>query len=62
MPDTLQVVEDDLVAARQADRSLGSQDFSRFVANMNIVHYFLTFLSLGFAERCYPLIFLLEGG
>lgn len=24
-----QVVEDDLVAARQADRSLGSQDFSR---------------------------------
>lgn len=26
----LQVVEDDLVAARQADRSLGSQDLSRF--------------------------------
>ena len=28
----LQVVEDDLVAARQSDRSLGSQEFSRLVA------------------------------
>lgn len=28
----MQVVEDDLVAARQADRSLGSEEFSRLVA------------------------------
>ncbi|KAL6977546.1 hypothetical protein U1Q18_026345 [Sarracenia purpurea var. burkii] len=37
-PEMLKVVEDDLVAARQADRSLGSQDFNRLVA-MGI-HYF----------------------
>ncbi|KAF5959729.1 hypothetical protein HYC85_000938 [Camellia sinensis] len=30
-PDMQKVVEDDLVAARQADRSLGSQDFSRWL-------------------------------
>ncbi|THG04025.1 hypothetical protein TEA_013710 [Camellia sinensis var. sinensis] len=29
--DRHEVVEDDLVAARQADRSLGSQDFSRWL-------------------------------
>lgn len=29
LPDTLQVVENDLVASRQADRSIGSHDFNR---------------------------------
>lgn len=29
LPDTLQVLENDLVASRQADRSIGSHDFNR---------------------------------
>lgn len=29
--DTVQVVENDLVAARQTDRSIGSHDFNRLV-------------------------------
>ncbi|KAK8610997.1 hypothetical protein V6N13_131062 [Hibiscus sabdariffa] len=32
-----QVVEDDLVAARQADRSLGSRDFSRWLTMARLI-------------------------
>ncbi|XVE90970.1 hypothetical protein DITRI_Ditri20bG0118200 [Diplodiscus trichospermus] len=42
------VVEDDLVAARQADRSLGSQDFSRWLTMARLV-------SSSFGESCLSL-------
>lgn len=42
------VVEDDLVAARQADRSLGSQDFSRWLTMARLV-------SSSFGETCLSL-------
>ncbi|XVF00377.1 hypothetical protein REPUB_Repub03eG0280300 [Reevesia pubescens] len=42
------VVEDDLVAARQADRSLGSQDFSRWLTMARLI-------SSSFGESCLSL-------
>ncbi|XP_010253131.1 PREDICTED: mini-chromosome maintenance complex-binding protein-like isoform X1 [Nelumbo nucifera] len=44
----LQAIEDDLVAARQANRSLGSQDFSRWLAMARL-------MSASFGESCLSL-------
>ncbi|CAK9135879.1 unnamed protein product [Ilex paraguariensis] len=47
-PEMQKVVEDDLVAARQADRSLGSQDFSRWLTMGRL-------MSASFGEICLTL-------
>ncbi|GAA0141636.1 hypothetical protein LIER_02739 [Lithospermum erythrorhizon] len=44
-PDMQKVLEDDLVAARQTDRSLGTQDFSRLLTMGRL-------LSISFGETC----------
>ncbi|GFZ15094.1 E2F target protein 1 [Actinidia rufa] len=47
-PEMQKVVEDDLVAARQSDRSLGSQEFSRWLSMGRL-------LSVSFGETCLSL-------
>ncbi|XP_051122782.1 mini-chromosome maintenance complex-binding protein isoform X2 [Andrographis paniculata] len=44
-PQMQKVLEDDLVAARQSDRSLGSEDFSRWLTMGRL-------MSVSFGERC----------
>ncbi|XAR66020.1 hypothetical protein NMG60_11012059 [Bertholletia excelsa] len=48
LPEMQKVVEDDLVAARQADRSLGSQEFSRWLTMARL-------MSLSFGETALSL-------
>ncbi|XP_010252101.2 PREDICTED: mini-chromosome maintenance complex-binding protein-like isoform X2 [Nelumbo nucifera] len=47
-PEMQKIIEDDLVAARQADRSLGSQDFSRWLTMARL-------MSVSFGETCLSL-------
>ncbi|KAH7841269.1 hypothetical protein Vadar_027775 [Vaccinium darrowii] len=47
-PEMQKVVEDDMVAARQADRTLGSQDFSRWLTMSRL-------MSASFGETCMSL-------